>query len=143
MLTLPDAYFEAVAEQLRDGRTVRLRVGGNSMLPFLHDGREVITLSPVKSATCLRKGAVVFFPYQGKYIIHRIVGYRQGLYILQGDGNYAATETARREDIAGLLVRIGYPGGRVWDCTSLSWRCCSRLWRALRPLRPYLLRLFR
>ena len=37
-------FFDEVAEQLTLGYTVRIRARGNSMLPFIRDGRDVLVL---------------------------------------------------------------------------------------------------
>ena len=37
-------FFAEVAEQLALGHAVRMRARGNSMLPFIRDGRDVLVL---------------------------------------------------------------------------------------------------
>lgn len=145
--TLSNLFLLEAAELLSKGSKVKLRVGGNSMLPFLHDGKEVIELTPFHDEE-LVNGAVAFFRSncQGNdhYIIHRLIGHTPDeRYIFQGDGNLSGREVAAREDIFGLLRCIYLPNGKVKQCNTLRWKVSSLAWYLCRPIRRYLLAILR
>ena len=52
-------------------------------------------------------------------------------------------EQARPEDIAGVMVKRMTPEGKVWDCSSGTWKSFSSLWRRLLPVRRLLLAVLR
>ena len=39
-LVVPNSFFFEAAETLREGRSVRLHVDGQSMYPFIHGGKD-------------------------------------------------------------------------------------------------------
>lgn len=45
-ISVSNQYFARAAERLREGTSVRLLVRGNSMLPFIHGGKDQVTLVP-------------------------------------------------------------------------------------------------
>lgn len=147
MKTFSNLFLREAAELLSKGSQVKLRVGGNSMLPFLHDGKEVIELTPFRDEE-LVKGTVAFFRsnQQGNdhYIIHRLIGRTpEGRYVFQGDGNLQGREVVAREDIFGMLRCIYLPGGKVRHCNTLRWKASSLLWYLCRPIHRYLLAILR
>lgn len=66
-----------------------LRVQGNSMCPFLHDGEDTVTL---RKPGTLRKGDIVVFERGGRYLMHRIVKISDGYIDTLGD-NLSTPET--------------------------------------------------
>lgn len=141
--SLSNAFLSEAAELLGKGANVKVRVGGNSMLPFLHDGKEVIELTPFRGEQ-LANGTVAFFRNNGHYIIHRLIGRTaDGRYLFQGDGNLQGCEAAAPADIFGILRRIYRPDGSVKHCNTLWWKASSLLWYLCRPFRHYLLTAYR
>lgn len=125
MKTLPNSYlFEEAVSILKQGGTVKLRLVGGSMAPLLRGGRDTVVIVPAPPAP-LRRGTVALFRYRGHYLLHRITGYRNGLYRLRGDALRGPGETAAQEDIAGILHSVVRPSGRTIRCNSLRWRILS------------------
>ena len=80
-----DQFFALVEKELEEGKTVKIRLKGNSMFPLLRSGRDSVILekSPAHS---LKPMDVVLFRYYGNFILHRIIK-REGMrLLLQGDG---------------------------------------------------------
>lgn len=141
MKTVPNVdFFAWVESEIREGGSVRFRVKGNSMSPLLRDGKDEVVLHPC-SAGELERLDVVLFRYRGRHILHRIVGKRDGLFILQGDGVCAFHEECGAEDIVGIVKQVHYCSGRVVSVSSLRWRLQSRCWRALGRFRGIVLRI--
>lgn len=122
--------FGQVRDLLQEGSPVRIRVCGQSMLPFFRSGSEIL-LRPVRE-TDFRPGSVVLGETeQGHFVVHRIYRIEGDRIILLGDGNIAGTETIPRHRIYGTV-----------DCGRLH-RLLARLWQRIRPLRRYPLALLR
>lgn len=95
------------------GRRRRLRVTGESMLPHLPPGQEVLTVSPRQDGRPPQVGDVVVIRHPGqpetlilKRIDHRLPG---GEYVLLGDNPAVSTDSrdfgpVTREQILGRVV---------------------------------------
>lgn len=142
-----------ISELIGEGRTVVLRVKGNSMNPFFATMRDNMVLSPWKSED-LRKGAVVLGrDTRGHFLIHRIYKVEQTpegkVLTLLGDGNLYQMETVLEKEVIALVTGYERKGrkGRMEDGpegrASFQWRLYSFLWRVLTPVRRWPLGLWR
>lgn len=115
--------FGAAHEELNEGRSVLIRVQGQSMLPFFRSGAKV-RIEPLHEED-IRRGNVLFAQTdEGHYLIHRLIGFESDDRVtLMGDGNYVGTESIARTRLLGC-VRI-----------SALHRWLALGWVALRPFR--------
>lgn len=139
-ITMPnEQLLPFVIEELQatPGKTVTLPLRGNSMRPFLKDGRDQALLT---QATSPHVGdAVLAFVDGQHYVLHRIVGIVEDRVTLRGDGNLA-TEHCRLTDVKAVALGFFRKGRTKMDSTSgLKWRVYSWLWCRLLPVRRYLL----
>ena len=101
-----------VADLLRDGISVRVRVGGTSMTPAIRSG-DVITLGPLGPRGPVR-GEVVVFVLAGerpRLVAHRVVGvYRtasgEDRVIVRGDNISLADQPLHPSAIVGRVTRV-------------------------------------
>ncbi len=134
--------MEQIRTLISEGKTVSLTVKGNSMNPFLVHLRDQIKLGPFNRKD-IKKGTVALVKdIRGNYLIHRVIQVNPKTVTLLGDGNISLTETARHEDIIGIMYSMTRKG-KEWTSDSLSWRCYSWLWRILTPVRRYPLGIWR
>lgn len=125
-----DEFFSLARDTLVEGKKVRIRVQGNSMLPFFRSDAAIV-LRPVRPDD-IRRGSVVLAEIpQGTFVVHRILHAEGDRITLMGDGNLIGTETVVRDKIYGTV-----------DCGTFH-RAKARLWGWLLPVRKYLLPLFR
>ena len=110
---------------------------GTSMNPLLHQGKDTIIV--VKPEDRLKKYDVALYVTpQEKYIMHRVVEVHDDHYIITGD-NLLAKEYVTEDMICGKLVGFYKNGKHFVDCeNSKLYKAYSRIWVALRPLRPAL-----
>lgn len=142
MKTVSNLLLEEAVAVLQEGKNVRLYIRGNSMFPFLRDGKDILELCPPGDKV-LRRGDVVLFRYGGKLLLHRIVALRGDHFIMQGDGCWRSKEKAVRSDIFAILLAVRYPDGGIRYCQSFTWRFYSALWLYSRFIRRYLLAVLR
>ncbi|MBR6655729.1 MAG: hypothetical protein IKL20_03895 [Alistipes sp.] len=121
--------FSVVRDTLVEGKTVRVAVKGESMLPFFRSG-STITLRPAK-AEDIRKYGVVMADAGENFVVHRIIEVGEEYVTLLGDGNYLGTERVTHEKIYGVV-----------DCSALH-LFFAKIWLWLRPVRRYPLAVFR
>ncbi|MBP3356881.1 MAG: S24/S26 family peptidase [Rikenellaceae bacterium] len=125
-LSQNEVLFAEARRLLAEGRSVRIRVQGDSMLPFLRNGQQV-TIRPLRDGACVR-GAVLFgLTDRGGYVIHRAVSCDASTVTLMGDGNCLRRERIDRQLIFGYVE------------SSRASRFAARLWYLARPVRRVLL----
>jgi len=136
-----EQLIPAVVEELKKGHTVTLRLFGNSMLPFLRDGRDKGLLAAPHPP---RVGEPVLAEIgRGRYVLHRVVAIDGDRLTLLGDGNLTP-EYCRVADMRASVVGFYRKGSTRLDRTDgRKWRVYSALWMRLRPIRRYLLGIYR
>lgn len=137
-----DVFLPQVVEFINEGHTVTIIARGNSMMPFIQDGRDSLIFSNLDLN--MRVGeAVLAEIHKGVFVCHRIVEIKDGIVTLRGDGNVQGTETCRMEDVKAQLIAV-VRDGKYYDLrTSRAWKIYSFFWTNLLPLRRYLLALYR
>ena len=129
-----DILLTGAAAFLDEGREVVVRAKGNSMLPFIRNGRDSVVL---KKSDSLEVGDIVLVRMPGRYVMHRIIERDGDRFRMMGDGNYRGTESFRREDVLGKVIWIVKPNGRRVAPGK------ARVWKALLPVRRLLLAVYR
>ena len=127
-----------VRQRLAAGQTVRyLPFRGVSMLPMLRQGKDAVEVGPV--AGRLKKYDLPVYQYpSGKYVMHRIVKVEQDHYVCLGDNTYEY-ERIRSEQILAVVVAFRRGEKRI-GVDNFCYRCYSRFWVAVYPLRKLLKR---
>ena len=121
------------ADILNRGLSLRVKVTGRSMRPFLMGG-EIVTIKKVPCSE-LRTGDLIFFDSsQGVLVLHRLVRKKlsdSGAHIFQtrGDGLMAFDEEIDGRSVLGKVLRIERPeqSGKTTDIdmNSMFYRCIN------------------
>lgn len=136
-----EKLIPAVAEDVRAGSTVTLRLFGNSMLPFLHDGRDKALLAAPRTPRVGEPVLAEIAPH--RYVLHRVVEVDGDRLTLLGDGNLSV-EQCRKSDIIASVIGFYRKGRARLDCIDgTKWRIYSAVWMSLRPVRRFLLAIYR
>lgn len=129
-----DLFFAWVSQELKQGRPVRFKLNGTSMFPLLRNGKDYVTISPIKGESQISKYDIVLFEYEGRHILHRIIGMadNNGEYRLRGDGSYYAEESCHYCDILGVVTLI-YHGesSKAINPNSKGLLLYARLWHSM------------
>lgn len=123
--------FEEVLE--KDGRLV-YKTRGVSMLPMLHQNRDIIVIVQLKGR--LKKYDVVLYKRGSSYILHRIVGVRDEEYLIRGDNTYRL-EHVPQETVIGVLTGF-VRNGKSYTAEDTGYQIYCRIWNAIYPLRKML-----
>lgn len=149
-----DILIPELARLIAEGKEVRFTPSGVSMRPFIEGDRDAVILAPLYRAprvgdillACVTNHQSPITNHQSSptYVLHRLIRIEDvlstldsPLYILQGDGNLSGEEQCIRGDIIALVKHIETPSGRRKPLTR------GRLWYALKPLRKWLLKIYR
>ena len=128
-------------EQLAAGGTVTFSPRGVSMLPMLRQGRDTVTLSPIEGR--LKKYDIPLYRRaDGSYILHRVVGFSGGAYIMCGDNQYVMERGVPHSRVVAVVSKIRR-GGRLIGMNDPIYRLYTIAWCVSRPLRHLALRVLR
>ena len=114
----------------RDGRLV-YKTKGRSMEPMLRENRDLVTIE-VPSGR-LKKYDVALYKSGGRYVLHRVIGVKDGYYRIRGDNTYAV-ERVPDETVIGKLTRFQRKG-KEHAVTDRGYRLYAACWNAIYPLR--------
>ena len=135
-----NGVIEEAVRLVQEGVTVTFPVTGQSMLPFIIGGKESVILhAPGLTAV----GDVVLAWVDGcRYVVHRIIRIDGDHITLMGDGNLT-TEHCALGDIKACVTHVVSADNKKRDLYS-RWRVrAAKLWYWLRPIRRYLLAIYR
>lgn len=123
------------------GICVTLPVTGQSMLPFIVGGSDSVILQKPER---VNKGMVVLAWVDGnRYVIHRIIEIDDNSISLMGDGNISGVEHCSLKDIKAYATHVVSRDGKEHFLYSKKRRLTANLWYWLRPMRRYLLAIYR
>ncbi len=126
-------------EPLQNGAEVVLTVRGNSMWPLLHNAKDKIFLKRLDFYKTY--DIILYKRNNGSYVLHRIVGKKNGLFYLAGDGEFQKEYPVYPEQILAKAVG-GQRNGKPFSCANFTYKVYSVLWVFLLPVRPIVVRVF-
>lgn len=136
-----NGFIEEALRLVQEGVTVTFPVTGQSMLPFIIGGKESVILhAPGLTAV----GDVVVARVDGnRYVVHRIINIDGDRVTLMGDGNVRGTEHCLLKDVKARVTHVVSADNKKRDLYS-RWRVrAAKLWYWLRPIRRYLLAIYK
>lgn len=98
-------WFYRVKSILDSGGIVEFNPVGYSMWPTIRPGKDVVSL---QKSDCYRRGDIVLAISDNPegVFLHRMVGVRDGMYILMGDSNLYQQEICTDGRLIGKVVTI-------------------------------------
>ena len=134
-------FLPQVVQLIKEGHKATIIARGNSMRPFIEDGRDKLVFGKVDS---LAVGDVILAEVaEGHFVCHRIEMLEHGVVTMRGDGNVQGTEVFPEANVRAKLVQVVRKGKTYTLATSKMWKCYSTVWPKLLPVRRYLLALYR
>lgn len=126
--------MDLIVEKLAAGGTVTFTPSGESMLPMLRDGEDVVVLTQPKGRLHLFD-LPLYRRKNGQYVLHRVIDFdRDGSYVMCGDNQFAKEHGIRDDQVIGVVTAF-YRKGKPVRMTSLRYRAYVNFW--------YYTRLFR
>ena len=139
-MTDKDIISEAI-RLVEEGVSVTLPVDGRSMLPFIIGGKESVILQQPKQPQI--GDVVLALVEDGRYVVHRIIRIDGDHVTLMGDGNLVGTERCTIANIKALATHVVDAKGKMHQIDTPWHRRAAQLWWHLRPVRRYLLAIYR
>ena len=135
-----DAWLGEVSQMLREGKPYAIFVKGYSMRPFIEHTRDRVFLE--KRDSYHVGDAVLAQITPGHYVLHRIIEKQDDKLTLQGDGNICGVEHCHEQDVSGVVTQYIRPH-RIIPADDPKLVRRIKLWRKLRPVRRYLLFIYK
>lgn len=126
---------------VNEGHRVTLPVKGNSMLPFIIGDKESVEL--VKPKTVAVGDVVLAWINDSRYVIHRVIQVNGEHVQLMGDGNLTNDEYCLTDDVKARAEYVIGQNGKKHYLYSKRRMQASHLWWKIKPLRRYILAIYR
>lgn len=148
-LSLPnEKFFPEILALIEKGHLVTITARGNSMRPFIEDGRDLLIFGKAEKISV---GDVILAEVkEGHFVCHRIESIENGVVVMRGDGNipnkktaWNGTESFPMDRVRAKLIQVNRKGKVYKLDTSRVWKVYSAIWVHLLPIRRYLLSLYR
>ena len=134
-------FLPQVVQLIQEGHKATIIARGNSMRPFIEDGRDKLVFGKVDH---LMVGDVILAEVEdGHFVCHRIESIKDGVVTMRGDGNVEGTEVFPEANVRAKLLQVVRKGKTYTLTNSRVWKCYSAVWPKLLPVRRYLLALYR
>ena len=106
---------------------------GMSMWPMLRNRRDRVVLIPVGKERLRRLDLPMYRRDDGKYVLHRIIGVKDGHYVIRGDNTYRK-EYVREDQLIGVVSEF-YRGERHVRADARRYRVYAAFWHFIFPMR--------
>lgn len=135
---MSNTTFEEVLQT--QGKLIHTNVG-DSMLPLLRQGRDLMVIEKRPEGPCKRYDAVLYKRPNGKYVMHRILKKRPDGYVICGDNRWMREFGVPDEWIIGILTGVLRDGRDLIRVTDPKYRLYVHLWCDFYWVRAFILRL--
>ena len=109
---------------------------GVSMRPLFKTHRDVVVLKKADKPLSKYDVAMYVTP-DGKYILHRIIGVKDDVYVFRGDNTFSKEYVPKRA-VIGYMVSFNRNGKRH-KTEEFGYRFYSRFWNFIYPVRKLIL----
>lgn len=102
-----------IEEALKRGDSISFCSHGNSMKPFIQNGTQTVTLSPISSE--LKKNDVIFYRRKsGNFVLHRIIRIeKDGSFTLCGDNQGFLEKGIQKDQILAKMTALEKNGKQI------------------------------
>ncbi len=131
-----ETMLPIIKASIESGGSVKIKVSGYSMYPLVSSRRDSVLLS---KADDIKVGDVPLYKRpDGSFILHRIVGKKDGAYLTMGDYETKKEYPVYREQIVAKAAGF-YRKEKFIDCNSKRYKIYKLFWTHTLFLRPFLL----
>lgn len=123
-----------IEKYLNQGEVLQIEPQGNSMYPFLIQGRDKVILKKT-NMNDLKRGDVVLYRRDNSILVlHRIWKRKEENFYMVGDNQTIVEGPIRKEQIRGTMTGFVHLGKTI-SARNPVYVCFSRIWLSSRPIR--------
>lgn len=131
-----DALYPIIEDAIKNGGSVKIKVSGFSMYPLVVSRRDSVVLT---GADSVKVGDVSLFKREdGDYILHRIVGKKDGAYMVRGDYEQKIEYPVYEHQIIAVAEGF-YRNEKYISCDSKLYKLYKAFWMRTVFIRPIIL----
>lgn len=121
-----------VEEEIKEHGAYATNTVGTSMRPLFKTHRDVVLLKAPERE--IKKYDVVFYSDEkGRHILHRVIGFRDGCFVIRGDNTFVK-EYVPHERIIAYMVGFNRKG-KHHSADEFGYKFYSRFWHCIYPIR--------
>lgn len=122
-------------EQLDEGKNVSFVPRGQSMMPMIKGGEDLLILRKHEGRLHLFDVALYYRRDIDAYVVHRVVGFKKDkTYVMLGDNNFQREYGISDDDVIGVVINY-YHKGKMHSVTSFTYKVYCEFWYYSRPFR--------
>lgn len=125
-------------EELRQNGYLFYRNVGDSMLPLIRQGRDIMLIERRPDGRLKKYEVPLYRRDSGQYVLHRILQVRKDDYVLCGDNRWQRETGITDRHIIGVLTAVIRDGKKL-PVTDKRYRAYVHLWCDLFPVRAAIL----
>ena len=125
-------------EEIRRSGYLIYRNVGDSMLPLIRQGRDLLLISRKPEGRLNQDDVPLYRRDSGQYVLHRILKVRKDDYVLCGDNRWQRETGISDRHIIGVLTAV-IRDGKQLPVTDWRYRLYVHLWCGLFPVRALVL----
>lgn len=127
-----------IEETVKNGKTVKLKIMGESMSPTLMEDRDSVTLAKPGR---IKTGDVIFYKRDnGHFVLHRVVGKKNGCYKLCGDNQVGVEFPIRPDQVIAVVTEIHRKGETI-KVNDFLYSLWVFVWTHSIKFRPFLIKI--
>lgn len=126
-----------IEETLKSGKQVKFKVRGRSMYPTLIELRDSVFLE--KKEAYKKYDIILYRRDDGHYVLHRIVGTKNGSFKLCGDNQTEIEYPIRQDQVIAAAVSIERKG-QIINASDFKYFFAVFIWTNFIHLRPFILK---
>lgn len=115
--TSMDNLLPYITESIKNGGQFVFYPKGTSMLPTIIPEKDCVVL--IEPFNLKKYDIILFTRESGTFVLHRIIGYKNGKYIINGD-NQNWTEETTVERIIAKVDEIRKPDGKIISASKFT-----------------------
>ena len=105
---------------------------GVSMRPLFKTHRDAVVLKTPDRE--IKKYDVVLYTHpSGKYVLHRVIGIKDGAYVIRGDNTFVK-ELVEKERVLAIMLSFNRKG-KHHSTDEFGYKLYSRIWHYIYPVR--------
>ena len=132
-----ETLYPLIESVVSGGGSVKIKVTGYSMYPLISSHRDSVVLTKAEK---IKKGDVPLYRREnGEYILHRLVGEKDGAYKARGDYEQKIEYPVYPNQVVAVATGF-YRKGRYISCDSVLYKLYKVFWMNTAWLRPFFLK---
>lgn len=126
-----------IEESLKNGNKVKFKVRGNSMYPTLIEQRDSVFLE--RKDKYKKYDIILYRRDNGHYVLHRIIGTKNGCFKLCGDNQTEIEYPIRENQIVAAATAFERKGSII-DANDFKYNILVHIWTNFIFLRPFMMK---